>query len=93
VNAWHKLNVCLLLLLVTSAMAVVHTNFRARKLTTQVDKAKLEGDRLEARFRALQIEEGRWTAPGQVREKAAASLGMVMIDDKNRQIIEVGRGL
>jgi cell division protein FtsL len=87
----HKLCCALLLLLMLTAMAVVHTQHRARKLTADLNRAKLVSRDLDTRHRELQVEQAKWVTAAQVQARATNELGMKLIDPASSKTIEAAR--
>ncbi len=79
-GAWHRLCAALLLVLVVVAIAVVHLNHRARKLTTQISRAQTDAHKLETNFRQLQVERAQWSASARVEKIAREQLRMQFPD-------------
>ena len=79
-NAWHRLSAALLLALVVVAVAVVHLNHRARKLTTQISRTQTDAHKLETNYRLLQVERAQWSASARVEKIAREQLRMQFPD-------------
>ncbi len=77
---WHRLCAALLLALVVVAIAVVHLNHRARKLTTQISRTQTEAHKLETGYRQLQVERAQWSASARVEKIAREQLRMQFPD-------------
>jgi cell division protein FtsL len=78
--AWHRICAALLLALVVIAIAVVHLNHRARKLTTQISRTQTDAHKLETNYRQLQVERAQWSASSRVEKIAREQLRMQFPD-------------
>jgi cell division protein FtsL len=79
-STWHKLCAALLLALCAVAIAVVHLNHRARKLTTQISRAETDAHKLETGYRQMQLERAQWSASSRVEKIAREQLRMQFPD-------------
>ncbi|MFO7809302.1 cell division protein FtsL [Guyparkeria sp.] len=72
----RALNLFLLVLVVSSALAVVMLVAEDRRLTQQIAVARDGIERLEGTYAELQLEEGTLTAQGRIERIATEELGM-----------------
>lgn len=71
-----RLNVVLLLAVLTSAIYLVHTQYESRRLFTELDRAVAEARRLETEHQRLQVEKRAQATPLRVERIARAQLNM-----------------
>ncbi|RRQ24673.1 cell division protein FtsL [Guyparkeria sp. SCN-R1] len=72
----RAVNLFLLVLVVSSALAVVVLVAEDRRLTQQIAVARDGIERLEGTYAELQLEEGTLTAQGRIERIATEDLGM-----------------
>jgi len=71
-----RLNLLLLLIAVASALSVVSSNHRARKLFTELEQEQNRMRDLEVEWGQLQLEQSTWAAHARVEKIARDKLGM-----------------
>jgi cell division protein FtsL len=71
-----RLNLILLAMALISALAVVSTNHRARKLVTEFEREQERMRALEVEWGQLQLEQSTWATHARVEEIARQRLGM-----------------
>jgi len=71
-----RLNLVLLAAVLISALAVVSTNHRARKLVTENERQQERMRALEVEWGQLQLEQSTWATHARVEEIARNKLGM-----------------
>ena len=71
-----RFNLTLLALVLISALAVVSTNHRARKLVTEYEREQERMRALEVEWGQLQLEQSTWATHARVEEIARQRLGM-----------------
>lgn len=71
-----RLNLILLAAVLISALAVVSTNHRARKLVTENEREQERMRALEVEWGQLQLEQSTWATHARVEEIARQKLGM-----------------
>ncbi len=69
-------NLLLLLLAVASALGVVTTQHKARKLFVELQKEKDQAQQMEVEWGQLQLEQSTWAMPVRVEKIAATRLQM-----------------
>src|SRR3989344_2405423 len=71
-----RLTVVLLLAVLASAIYLVHTQYKSRRLFTELDRAVAEARRLETEHQRLQVEKRAQATPLRVEKIARAQLNM-----------------
>lgn len=71
-----RANLLLLALVLISALAVVSTNHRARKLVMEYEREQERMRALEVEWGQLQLEQSTWATHARVEEIARQRLGM-----------------
>ncbi len=71
-----RVNLVLLLVVLTSALYLVSVQYESRRLFSDLDKARLEARRLEADKERLQVEKRAQATPLRVERLAKAQLQM-----------------
>ena len=71
-----RLNLFLLSLVLISALAVVSTNHRARKLVIEYEREQERMRGLEVEWGQLQLEQSTWATHARIEEIARQKLGM-----------------
>ncbi|MDB5730353.1 MAG: ftsL [Variovorax sp.] len=71
-----RFNFLLLLAVLATAMALVHTQYRSRQLFTELHSAKNEARRLEADLDRLQVEKRAQATPLRIEKLAREQLHM-----------------
>ena len=71
-----RLSIVLLLLVIASALYLVHTQYESRLLYTELDRALAEARRLETEHQRLQVEKRAQATPLRVEQLARAKLQM-----------------
>ncbi len=71
-----KLNFVLILAVLVSALAVVSTNHRARRLISEFERQQERMRALEVEWGQLQLEQSTWAAHARVEQIARDRLGM-----------------
>lgn len=82
-----RLNLILLVAVLISALAVVSTNHRARKLVTENEREQERMRALDVEWGQLQLEQSTWATHARVEEIARQKLGMH--PPRSNQIISV----
>lgn len=71
-----RTNLFLLILVLISALAVVTTNHRARKLVIAYEREQERMRALEVEWGQLQLEQGTWATHARIEQIARDKLGM-----------------
>lgn len=71
-----RVNLVLLLAVIVSALAVVSSNHRARKLVMALEREQERMRALEVEWGQLQLEQSTWAAHARVEQIARDRLGM-----------------
>jgi len=82
-----RLNVVLLLLVIASAISVITSQHRARRLFTEVEGAQAAATKLNEEWTQLQLEQGTWATNKRIESVAARRLGMRAPDPSNTVVI------
>jgi cell division protein FtsL len=82
-----RFNLFLLLAVLISALAVVSTNHRARKLVTEFEREQERMRALEVEWGQLQLEQSTWATHARIEQIARDRLGMH--PPRNNQIIAI----
>lgn len=83
-----RLNLFLLAAVLISALAVVSTNHRARKLVTEFEREQERMRALEVEWGQLQLEQSTWATHARIEQIARDRLGMR--PPRQNQVISVG---
>ncbi len=79
-----RANLLLLVLAIVSALGVVTSQHKARKLFVELQKEKDRAQQMEVEWGQLQLEQSTWAMPVRVEKVAATKLQMQL--PKNGQI-------
>lgn len=71
-----RLNLILLVAVLISALAVVSTNHRARKLITEFEREQERMRALDVEWGQLQLEQSTWATHAKIEQIARDKLGM-----------------
>jgi len=71
-----RLNLVLLLVLVASALSLVHQQYEARRLFVALERANAAADRLASDHEQLQVQKRTLAAPARVQQLASQRLQM-----------------
>jgi cell division protein FtsL len=69
---------CLLLIVVASALGVVYTKYRTRMLFVEVQRLEQELDAYEVEWGQLQLEQNTWAEHSRIERLARSRLEMVL---------------
>ncbi len=83
-----RLNALLLVLAVASALGVITSQHRARKVFAEIDAEQAQARRLEDEWTQLQLEQGTWATHKRVQALAASQLGMRFADPSSSVIVD-----
>ena len=75
-----RVNLLLLIAVLLSALAVVTSNHRARKLVTEFEREQDRMRALEVEWGQLQLEQSTWATHGRIESMARDRLGMQVPD-------------
>jgi cell division protein FtsL len=78
----------LLLVVVSTAVAVVYSKHQARKLFVELQSRGNERDDMDIEWGQLQLEQSTLTTHGQVERAAREQLGMVSLSTDNMVIVK-----
>lgn len=84
-----KLNLLLLLVLVVCALGLVTSQYRARKLFSELDQAQQHERQLDVVYGQLQLEASTWALHTRVAKIAADKLGMHVPDPRHVIVIKL----
>jgi cell division protein FtsL len=84
-----RLNTLLLLVVIASALAVVTSQHRARKLFAEVEAEQAASRKLATEFTQLQLEQGTWATHARVEQVATRRLGMRPPDGANTVVVTI----
>jgi cell division protein FtsL len=84
-----KLNLLLLLVLVVCALGLVTSQYRARKLFSELDQAQQRERQLDVVYGQLQLEASTWGLHTRVAKIAAEKLGMHVPDPRRVIVIKL----
>jgi cell division protein FtsL len=82
-----RVNLVLLAVLVTCALATVTSNHQARKLFIELDRARAEQKRIDVEWRQLQLEQSTWAKHALIEGIATRSLAMRAPDARRLQFV------
>ena len=71
-----RLNLVLLLVLLASALSLVHQQYEARRLFVALERANAAADRLASEHEQLQVQKRTLAAPARVQQLASERLQM-----------------
>lgn len=86
-----KLNLLLLLVLVSCALGLVTSQHRARKLFSDLDQAQRHARELDDEYGRLQLEAATWGMHARVDKIARGVLGMHLPDARSVRIVQLPR--
>lgn len=78
----------LLLVVVSTAVAVIYSKHQARKLFVELQSLGNERDDMDIEWGQLQLEQSTLTTHGQVERAAREQLGMVSLSAENMVIVK-----
>lgn len=78
----------LLLVVVSTAVAVIYSKHQARKLFVELQALGNERDDMDIEWGQLQLEQSTLTTHGQVERAAREQLGMVSLSADNMMIVK-----
>jgi cell division protein FtsL len=84
-NKLVVVNICLLMLTVFSALAVVYSKHTTRQLNTRLQQLANQRDTLQAEWTQLMLEQGTWATNARVEEIAIKHLNMISPDPQAMQ--------
>ncbi len=84
-NKLVVVNLCLLMLTVFSALAVVYSKHTTRQLNTRLQQLANQRDTLQAEWTQLMLEQGTWATNARVEEVATKHLNMISPDPQAMQ--------
>ena len=87
-----KLNLLLLLVLVACALGLVTSQYRARTLFSELDRAQQRARQLDVFYGQLQLEASTWGLHSRVGKIAADTLGMHVPDPRRVIVIKLPSG-
>lgn len=77
----------LALALTASALAVVHSQHRARELFVELQQAESEGAALETEWGRLELEQSTWATQGRIERLAREELDMRLPDFNQARMV------
>ncbi len=83
----NRLNLALLLALIVCALALVTSQYRARKLYVALQEEQAQEKRLETEWNRLQLEQGQWSIHARVEQIATQKLGLRAPSAPRTQIV------
>lgn len=81
-----------LLAVAVTAVSVVYSKHRSRRLFVQLEELQRDRDQLDVEWGRLQLEQGTWATHGRIEKVARARLEMVMPGDDRLIILELPEG-
>lgn len=84
-NKLVVVNLCLLMLTVFSALAVIYSKHTTRQLNTRLQQLANQRDTLQAEWTQLMLEQGTWATNARVEEVATKHLNMISPDPQAMQ--------
>jgi cell division protein FtsL len=87
-----KLNILLLLLAIASALGVVTSQHKARKLFVELQKEQGYARQMEIEWGQLQLEQSTWATPTRVEKIAARQLQMQQPKSERIQFVRLDKG-
>lgn len=83
-----RLNLLLLLLLAICALSLVTSQYKSRKLFTELEQQQERSRQLEIEYGQLQLEQSTWAMHARVERIAVKRLQMRAPDAKQLQIVQ-----
>jgi len=83
-----RLNLLLLLLLAICALSLVTSQYKSRKLFTELEQQQERSRQLDIEYGQLQLEQSTWAMHARVERIAAKRLHMRAPDVKQLQIVQ-----
>jgi cell division protein FtsL len=83
-----RLNALLLVLAIVSALGVITSQHKARKVFADLDAEQAQVKRLDDEWTQLQLEQGTWATHKRVQALAASQLGMRFADPSSTVIVD-----
>lgn len=74
---------------VASAVAVVYSKHRSRRLFVELQSLERERDQLNVEWGRLRLEQGTWATPGRVEQAAREQLNMKMPERGDVVVVRV----
>jgi len=87
-----KLNMLLLILAIASALGVVTSQHKARKLFVELQKEQETARQMEVEWGQLQLEQSTWAMPTRVEKIAARQLQMQQPKSERIQFVRLDKG-
>ena len=87
-----KLNMLLLILVIASALGVVTSQHKARKLFVELQKEQETARQMEVEWGQLQLEQSTWAMPTRVEKIAARQLQMQQPKSERIQFVRLDKG-
>ena len=84
-----RLSVLMLLAVVASAIALVHSQYESRRLVTEIDRSRQEAHRLEIELDRIDAERRAQATPQRVERQARERLGMQSITPAITQFVRI----
>lgn len=81
----------LMIMVIFSALGVVHSQYKSRKLFVELQHIERIRDNLITEFGQLQLEQSTWAAHGRVESIAREQLKMYVPEYENTQYIKLER--
>ena len=85
-----KLNFILLAILLCSALSVVTSQHKARKLYIELQAQQNQAKQYDIEWGQLQLEQSTWAVHSRVEQVAASQLQMKVPDAAHTQVIQLG---
>lgn len=82
-----------LMLVVASALSVVHLQYQSRKLVTLQEREQVHTRALDAEWTQLQLENSTWAASNRIERISRERLGMQTPSNEALVSLDVGSGL
>ncbi|WP_255988390.1 cell division protein FtsL [Chitinolyticbacter albus] len=82
-----RLNLFLLLLLLLSAMSVVTSQHKSRKLYAELQNEAAHTRKLDVEWGQLQLEQSTWAMHSRIEQEATQKLGMQLPSNNRTQVI------
>ena len=82
-----RLNAILLAVVIASAISVITSQHRARRLFSELEGAQAAAQKLNEEWTQLQLEQGTWATGKRVESVASRRLGMRAPDPSNTVVI------
>lgn len=87
-----KLNLLLLLVLVVCALGLVTSQYKARKLFSEHERALARARELDVEYGKLQLEASTWGLHARIERVASATLGMRAPDARHVRVVQPAEG-